>query len=87
MYKHLENKGLNSREIISLSNIDAKVKREQIELARYFNKPHAHHHCTKNWIYTNLLGVNMVQKSANQREIKSKDSKYRIFGLTVYMGV
>ena len=48
MYKHLENKGLNSREIISLSNIDAKVKREQIELARHFNKPHAHHHCTKN---------------------------------------
>ena len=23
------------------------------------------YHCTKNWIYTNLLGVNMVQKSAN----------------------
>ena len=22
-------------------------------------------HCTKHWIYTNLLGVNMVQKSAN----------------------
>ena len=22
-------------------------------------------HCTKNWIYTNLLGANMVQKSAN----------------------
>ena len=45
-----------------------------------------HKHCTKNWIYTNLLGVNMVQKSANYGEIKSKDGKYRIC-LPVYMGV
>ena len=22
-------------------------------------------HCTKNWIYTNLLGANMMQKTAN----------------------
>ena len=32
----------------------------------------------KNWIFTNLPGANMVQKSANQMEIKSKDGKYRI---------
>ena len=32
-------------------------------------------HCTKNWIYTNLLGANMVQKSANEGEIKSNDGK------------
>ena len=24
-----------------------------------------HWHCTKNWIYTNLLGANMMQKIAN----------------------
>ena len=43
-------------------------------------------HCTKNWIYTNLLWVNMVQKSANGGEIKSKGGKYRIC-LPVYMEV
>ena len=35
-------------------------------------------HFTKKWIYTNLLGANMVQKCANQGEIKSKEGKYRI---------
>ena len=43
-------------------------------------------HCTKNWIYSNLLGANMLQKSANKWEIKSKDAKCRIC-LTVYMGL
>ena len=27
----------------------------------------------RNWIYTNLLGANTVQKSADEGEIKSKD--------------
>ena len=34
------------------------------------------YHCTKNWIYTNLLGANIVQKSANEEEVKFKDGKY-----------
>ena len=33
-----------------------------------------------------LLGANMVQKSANDWEIKAKDGKYRIF-IPVYMGL
>ena len=35
-------------------------------------------HFTKKCIYTNLLGANMVQRCANEGEIKSKDGKYRI---------
>ena len=42
------------------------------------------YHCTKNWIYTNLLGANIVQKSANEEEVKIKDGKYCIC-ITVYM--
>ena len=34
--------------------------------------------------YTNLLGANMVQKSAEEEEIKYKGSKYRIY-IPVYM--
>ena len=34
--------------------------------------------------YTNLLGANMVQKSAKEEEIKDKGSKYRIY-IPVYM--
>ena len=30
-------------------------------------------HFTKKWIYTDLLGANTVQKSADEGEIKSKD--------------
>ena len=41
--------------------------------------------CTKNWIYTNLLSANMVQKSANEEEIGGKDGKWGI-GIPVYMG-
>ena len=49
-----------------------KIKRE---------KPH------QNFIYTHLLGANMVvQKSAYQGEINSKDGKHRIC-LPVYMGL
>ena len=43
-------------------------------------------HFTKNKIYTNLLGANMVQRSANEEEIKGKHSKYRTF-IAVYMGL
>lgn len=45
---------------------------------------HPRYHCTRNWIYTNLLGANIVQKSANEEEVKIKDGKYRIC-ITVYM--
>ena len=41
---------------------------------------------TKNQIYTNLLGANTVQKSANEEEIKGKDGKYRI-SIPVYIGL
>ena len=44
------------------------------------------YHCTKNCIYTNLLGANVVQKSANQEKIKGKDGKYCIC-ILVYMGL
>ena len=40
----------------------------------------------KNKIYTNLLGANMVQKSANEEEIKGKNGKYRIC-ILVYIGL
>ena len=43
-------------------------------------------HYTKNWIYSKLLGANMLQKRANKEEIKSKDGKCRIC-LRVYMGL
>ena len=43
-------------------------------------------HFTKKCIYTNLLGANMVQRCANEGEIKSIDGKYRI-SLPVYMGL
>ena len=36
------------------------------------------HHCTKNWIYTNLLRKNMEQKSSNYGGIKGKDGKHHI---------
>ena len=39
---------------------------------------HPRYHCTKNWIYTNCLGANIVQKRANEEESKIKDGKYRI---------
>ena len=42
--------------------------------------------CTKNWIYTNLLSVKIVQKSANEEEIGGKDGKSGI-GIPVYMGL
>ena len=29
-------------------------------------------HCTKNWIYTDLLSVNMVQKVQTRRKLKAK---------------
>ena len=41
---------------------------------------------TKNWIYTNLLWANTVQKSANEEEIKGKDGKYRI-SIPVFTGL
>ena len=44
---------------------------------------HPTYPCTKNWIYTNFLGANIVQKSANEEEVKIKDGKYRIC-ITVY---
>lgn len=43
-------------------------------------------HSLKNKIYTNLLGSNMVQKSANEEENKGKNGKYRIY-IPVYMGL
>ena len=42
--------------------------------------------CTKNWIYTNLFSVNMVQKSVNEEEIGGKDGKSGI-GIPLYMGL
>ena len=45
---------------------------------------HPRYHYTKNWIYTNFLGANIVQKSANEEEVKIKDRKFRIC-ITVYM--
>lgn len=40
--------------------------------------PSHYSHCRKTWINANLLGANVVQKSANQREIRSKDGKFCI---------
>ena len=40
----------------------------------------------KNCVGKNLLGANMVQKSANEEEIKGKDGKYRIC-FPVYTGM
>ena len=43
-------------------------------------------HSAKNKIYTNLLGANMVQKSANEEEIKGISGKYCIC-IPVYIGL
>ena len=51
--------------------------------SRAYGLFHPTYPCTKNWIYTNLLGANIVQKSANEEEVKIKDGKYRSC-ITVY---
>ena len=67
--------------------LGARDRNEKNDTGALSNRAHGLFHprypCTKNWINTNFLGEDIVQKSANEEEVKIKDGKYRIC-ITVY---